>query len=935
MTFLAYGGKKGRKRGKSRLPSKAYAVCRGLYVDFGQVPIGTTVTQHLTLTNAKGSTDALTINSIEFTFNQGGAFNKSHPNLPAVLDAGVSLDVVLTFTPNDFSFAMADLLITNTSDNAPSLALSMLGSGEFAATPGDLNGDDVVDRTDQKVLHSSLGRCNGEPGFISDTDYNGSGCTDLDDYRIWVGFYRDSNPPAESCWYCTPSGRSLFFSPSASMNLDLGSPGFDMALDTARQRLYVSVPDLNQVAIVSLATWTVLDRVVVGSSPHGIDLSPDGNALYIALNQGGAVARLDLNTLAVSEVEVAAWPNMGSAYVYDVSAATSNGVFASGNPGISGSARIIKIDTANGNLVTRVASWRIIRFAPVLVASPDQQSLYIGEGDSVYKLDLTQPDAPLVLENISVSGTHHLAINPGGSRLFLASGQVLRTDTLTQAGLIGAGISAVSSDGTKAYVAYGIPNHIDVYDTSTFLKSDMIVTACAIADVERIIELQLNQEWVLLGQQTVCRVERGTSSPHADLSITMLASADPVDVNSQLLYDLSVTNTGPASANNVQVQDTLPPGVSFVSATGSGWSCSNLSRIVTCTRTSLGAGTAPVITLEVTAPLAGGDISNTASVSSNALDSNPSNNTATETTAIVPIATSTNLDLGSPGFDMALDTARQRLYVSVPDLNQVAIVSLATWTVLDRVVVGSSPHGIDLSPDGNALYIALNQGGAVARLDLNTLAVSEVEVAAEIGSANVSDVSAATSDAVFASANTSSFAYIIKIDTANGNLVTRVASNRIIRWNPVLVASPDQQSLYIGEGASPNSVYKLDLTQPDAPLVLDDIHGSVSGTDHLAVNPDGSRLFLASGQVLRTDTLTQAGLIESGVSTVSSDGTKVYVGYVDIPNRIDVYDTSTFLKSDMIVTACAIAGIGRIIELQLNQEWIQLSGQTLCRVTRP
>jgi hypothetical protein len=181
-----------------------------LYVDFGQVPIGTTATQHLTLTNAEGSTDALTISSIEFTFNQASAFNKSHSMLPAVLDAGVSLDVVLTFTPNDFSFAMADLLITNTSDNAPSLALSMLGSGEFAATPGDLNGDDVVDRTDQKVLHSSLGRCNGEPGFISDTDYNGSGCTDLDDYRIWVGFYRDSNPP-QPCDDCTRSSRSLFF----------------------------------------------------------------------------------------------------------------------------------------------------------------------------------------------------------------------------------------------------------------------------------------------------------------------------------------------------------------------------------------------------------------------------------------------------------------------------------------------------------------------------------------------------------------------------------------------------------------------------------------------------------------------------------------------------------------------------------------------------
>jgi glucose/arabinose dehydrogenase len=74
---------------------------------------------------------------------------------------------------------------------------------------GDLNGDDVVDRADQRILHSSLGRCTGEEGFIRETDYNGSGCTDLDDYRLWVGFYRDFVPP-QPCNDCNANSRSLF-----------------------------------------------------------------------------------------------------------------------------------------------------------------------------------------------------------------------------------------------------------------------------------------------------------------------------------------------------------------------------------------------------------------------------------------------------------------------------------------------------------------------------------------------------------------------------------------------------------------------------------------------------------------------------------------------------------------------------------------------------
>jgi hypothetical protein len=110
-----------------------------LFVDFGIVPIGTTATQHLTLGNAADSTEDLTIHSLEFTFNQGFTFTGSVavPALavPAkfVLAPGESLDVELTFTPNDFSFFMADLLITNTSDNAPSLIVSPLGQGAFGA----------------------------------------------------------------------------------------------------------------------------------------------------------------------------------------------------------------------------------------------------------------------------------------------------------------------------------------------------------------------------------------------------------------------------------------------------------------------------------------------------------------------------------------------------------------------------------------------------------------------------------------------------------------------------------------------------------------------------------------------------------------------------------------------------------------------------------
>jgi hypothetical protein len=85
----------------------------------------------------------------------------------------------------------------------------------------------------------------------------------------------------------------------------------------------------------------------------------------------------------------------------------------------------------------------------------------------------------------------------------------------------------------------------------------------------------------------------------------------------------------------VKVVDTLPSGVTFVSATGTNWTCNNASGTVTCNRTggNLPPGAAPDITIVVTAPATAGPLTNTATVSS-PNDNTPGNNTATATTTV-------------------------------------------------------------------------------------------------------------------------------------------------------------------------------------------------------------------------------------------------------------------------------------------------------------
>jgi uncharacterized repeat protein (TIGR01451 family) len=121
-----------------------------------------------------------------------------------------------------------------------------------------------------------------------------------------------------------------------------------------------------------------------------------------------------------------------------------------------------------------------------------------------------------------------------------------------------------------------------------------------------------------------------------DLEIAKTGPAT-VKAGDRLVYTVSVTNHGPSTAQTVSVVDTLPPGVAFVSASGSGWSCAHAADVsVTCTRPSLPSGaTAPDIRVAVTAPSQAASITNHAVVSSATTDPKPANDAGSSTTSVV------------------------------------------------------------------------------------------------------------------------------------------------------------------------------------------------------------------------------------------------------------------------------------------------------------
>lgn len=135
----------------------------------------------------------------------------------------------------------------------------------------------------------------------------------------------------------------------------------------------------------------------------------------------------------------------------------------------------------------------------------------------------------------------------------------------------------------------------------------------------------------------------------ADLAIFKNDSVDPAIIGESFNYTIQVLNYGSLNATNVTMSDSLPAGVSFSSITPSQGSClPPVAGVIVCNLGTINAGSSASVILTVTAVTAG-TVSNTASVSASEPDPDLANNSATQTTEIVPPAPTADLSIVKSG----------------------------------------------------------------------------------------------------------------------------------------------------------------------------------------------------------------------------------------------------------------------------------------------
>ncbi len=370
----------------------------------------------------------------------------------------------------------------------------------------------------------------------------------------------------------------------------------------------------------------------------------------------------------------------------------------------------------------------------------------------------------------------------------------------------------------------------------------------------------------------------GRISPPSDLTVTQSDSPDPVTATANLTYTVVVTNNRQASVSGVRLVDTLPAGITFVSAVSTLGACSQTNGVVTCEIGILTNRAKATVTI-IASPNAVGTITNTATASANGPELTPADNTATATTTVIASADLAVLQTGVPDPVAATSNLTYTVIVTNRGPSTSANVILTNTLPSNVTFVSHTPTQGGCTRNGAVITCTL---GAIAAQSIAQVAIVVTSPNSGVTITNQTRVVADTAD--LNSANNTS------------NLVTRVNANPTIQ-------SLGNQTTNEDTTLGPLNFTVSDQETPAASLVVTAVsanqtlvpNGSITlggsgGTRTITIRPATNQF----GSAAITRTVTDAdGASVSSTFTLTVNSVNDLPTITDIVSQPTPEDTST------------------------------------------
>ena len=349
-----------------------------------------------------------------------------------------------------------------------------------------------------------------------------------------------------------------------------------------------------------------------------------------------------------------------------------------------------------------------------------------------------------------------ITVNNTASPSPVPSGQEI-TYTITVVNTAGSKITNVlMSDQLNGVGGVGVPPQLQITSTrgsctqsttlvtcnagtiegggSWFVSIRGVVTAAAgtsINNTASVSGTHTAQNFTTTATTSTLVTSGGGGSPLPDLTISKNGPTS-VQTSSAMTYTLTVNNIGNANATNVKVVDTVPAGLTGITASGTSlFTCGVSGQTVTCTGGAVNFGSNATITINATSPSTTGTITNTASVDPDDTipESNELNNTSalvnTQVTAVPPpsqltISVTDNPDPVIPGAVLTYtilvtNSTTQRADDVVVTLGTQGLVasSIQVNQVITNGTVGNTGGCTIAAPQAQCSDRTLNAGGTI------------------------------------------------------------------------------------------------------------------------------------------------------------------------------------------------------------------------------
>jgi YVTN family beta-propeller protein len=236
--------------------------------------------------------------------------------------------------------------------------------------------------------------------------------------------------------------------------------------------------------------------------------------------------------------------------------------------------------------------------------------------------------------------------------------------------------------------------------------------------------------------------------------------------------------------------------------------------------------------------------------------------------------------LPAPGSDWALTDDQQRLFVSMPETDRVAVIETIGWKLVTTVEVGPGARRLALQPDGAFLWVAHDEG-------ISVVSPSSLKEIARIAAGDDPVDLAFSDDNRWVFVANSGSGTVSVIDAAAQEKVADLATGS----RPVSLSwSPTARTLYVADAVD-GTIAAIDpesaavVAKAKAAPGLTQVKVTPDGLYALAVSPTANRLFVldaASNRVI------QDGEMEGGPDQIAYSDELAYVRHRDSETMLTI-----------------------------------------------